>query len=66
MNFLLAEKMLSRSRDNSILRRRSAAHSSGKEKFHEYLFNRIFVYIKGDTQLPSDTSPLTHKMGIDQ
>jgi hypothetical protein len=30
------------------------------------LFNRIFVYIKGDTQLPSDTSPLTHKMGIDQ
>jgi hypothetical protein len=66
VNVLLAGKMLSRSRNNSILRRRSAAHSSGNEKFNEYLFNKVFVYVKGDAQLPSDTSPLTHQMGIDQ
>jgi len=43
-----AERMLFRSRDSAILRRRSTTHTSG------------------DVQLPSDSSPLTHKIGIDQ
>lgn len=55
--------MLARSRDNSILRRRSAAHNSGREKFNEY---NNSIYFKGNTQLPSDSSPLTYKMGADQ
>ncbi len=58
--------MLSRSRNNSILRRRSTAHSCGNEKFDKYLVNIGFIYIKGDAQLPSDSSPLTHKIGMDQ
>jgi hypothetical protein len=57
--------MLSKSRNNSIFRRRSGGRSSGKERIDEYLFHRVF-YIKGDAHLPSDSSPLTYKMGIDQ
>ncbi len=49
-----------------MLRRRGAAYNSGKEKSAEYLFNWIFISIKGDAHLSLDSSPLTHKIGIYQ
>jgi hypothetical protein len=58
--------MLARSRDNSILRRRSAGHNSGKNSLMNFVFMNFSVFIKGDAQLPSDSSPLTDKMGLNQ